>query len=163
MSTKLIDVQISNLFAKLEEEQISLVEADAQVNLENAASAGQAPTAAAPPAIEDEDRACPFIKTRWDNTLRFGYACEENCCLRSGKAKAVSINRQNQVCLNEQYEDCAVYSQQDIGRNSLFKKMRGFFTEGNIKTVLNSLLFFLTILLLVSVVVILYVVTVYVR
>jgi hypothetical protein len=52
---------------------------------------------------------CPFLKTSWDDTIRYGFPHENNLCYKAFKAQSVSMADQEKVCLNRRYTKCQIF------------------------------------------------------
>ncbi len=65
--------------------------------------------AAVPAAPKTAGGVCPFLKTSWDATIRYGYPHQENACYRLKKARPVSLTDQDAFCLGKQHRHCPIY------------------------------------------------------
>jgi hypothetical protein len=61
------------------------------------------------PDKKETESICPFLKTAWDDTIRYGYPHQDNLCYKSKKAQSISLSDQKEVCLSRHFGKCLVY------------------------------------------------------
>ncbi len=64
-------------------------------------------------SFQSTDLICPFLRTTWDATVRYGWADKEHACYRLPKAQPVSTADQAKICFGKQHSQCLIY----LGKN----------------------------------------------
>ncbi len=55
------------------------------------------------------DLVCPFLRTAWDATVRYGWAHKEHACYRAQQAQPVSTADQAKTCFGKRHSQCPIY------------------------------------------------------
>jgi hypothetical protein len=117
MANKQTDDRLKRLLSEIQSELESLDEPHRPVD--TGKDSGIDNKTVNSPNTKVEDAACPFLKTVWDKSIRYGYPNEENYCNKPKKAHPVSLTYQKQVCLTNQFSGCPIYTPPSGKRDGL--------------------------------------------
>lgn len=81
--------------------------------------------APAPAFPKVEVSVCPFLKASWDKAVIYQYPNDENWCYRVKKARPVSLEQQEQVCYDVQWQSCPIHVREE-GKGKLPALLRKF-------------------------------------